>query len=84
MDDLSSRSNSKSVSEFMVLTWYSGSEISVLLKVHAACGKWGQSSQLLWLSAVKVIHDLCPLREVALIQGLPCPWVAAHEHTVLN
>jgi hypothetical protein len=38
-DDLCSRSNIKSISEFMVVTWDSGSETNVLIKVHAA-QKW--------------------------------------------
>lgn len=39
-EDLSSRSNAKSLSKFMVVIWYSGSAMSVLLKVHAVYGKW--------------------------------------------
>ena len=57
MNDLSSRSNIKSVLAFMVVIWYTGSEISIL-KVHIASMVNGvQSSQLVWLLVVRVIWD---------------------------
>ena len=57
MNDLSSRSNIKSILAFMVVIWYTGSEISIL-KVHIASMVNGvQSSQLVWLLVVRVIWD---------------------------
>lgn len=49
MDDLSSRSNIKSIFALTVVIWYSGSEISIF-KVHCLMVNGAQSSQLVRLS----------------------------------
>lgn len=40
MNDLSSRSDIKFISEFMMVTWYFGYETGVLLRSPAAHGRW--------------------------------------------
>lgn len=58
MNDLFSRSNIKTLSEFIVVTWYSGSEIGVPLKVHAVCGKQFTVIPTALARYYKVIHSL--------------------------
>lgn len=58
MDDLFSRSYIKTISEFIAVTWYSGSEISVLLKVHVVCGKQFTAIPTALAHYYKVIHSL--------------------------
>ena len=84
MNDLSSSSNIKFISESMMVTWYFGYEIVVLLRIPAAHGKWCAVIPAVLALSCQGDSRSTASSGIALIHDLSCLWVVAHKHDVLN